>query len=108
MLFYSGQCGPIQQAHGITFQRLFTCVTFTIQLHDSTIPGPGTDPRKPVVFDLKHVFRRSALASSATVSVYPAPQTGPWREISASETESPSSSFDRRSAPEIVPINKTA
>ena len=32
-------------------------MTFTIQLHDSTIPGRGTDPRKPVVFDFEHVFQ---------------------------------------------------
>src|SRR5258707_14879359 len=108
MLLHFGQRGSVERAHGITFQRFVTRVTFTIQLHDSTIPGRGTDPRKPVVFDLEHVLRRSALTSSASVSVYPVPQTGPWRETSASETASPSSSFDRRSAPAIAPANKTA
>ena len=59
MLFQFGQHGPTERAHRITLQRFVTRVTLSIQLHDSTIPGLGTDPRQTAIFDFEHVFQEN-------------------------------------------------
>jgi len=59
MLFHFGQHGFPERTHGVTFQRFVTRVTFSIQLHDSTIPGPGTDPRQTAIFDFEHVLQEN-------------------------------------------------